>query len=254
MEDLKLLIGEDKMGEIVKQQKAACFGAGTNSVAMLIGLHERGERPDVILFADTGGEKPETYWIRDAVSDWCEKVGFPRVVTVKAPNKLLEQDCIDRNALPSIAYGFKTCSLRWKKEPQDKYLRNNGMTNAVRLIGIDAGEVHRAKEYSGTRYPLVEWDWGRDECVDAIRRAGLPQPGKSACFFCPNSRPNEILELKRNHPDLLKRALKIEAGAKLTTIKGLGRSWSWVELIKYDDAQLDMFRGNVEMPCECLDG
>lgn len=238
----------------VSRKTVVSYGAGTNSTAMLVGLYERGERPDLILFADTGGERPETYRHREEVSDWCEGVGFPRIVTVKAPNKLLEQDCIDRNALPSIAYGFKTCSLRWKKEPQDKWLRNNGMADAVRLIGIDAGEYHRAKDFPNTRYPLIEWDWGRDECVEAIHRAGLPQPGKSACFFCPSSKPHEILELKRLHPDLIQRALAMEAGAELTSVKGLGRSYAWADLVRYDDAQMDMFRGAVEIPCGCFDG
>lgn len=238
----------------VSRQTVVSYGAGTNSTAMLVGLHERGERPDLILFADTGGERPETYSHRDAVSDWCEGVGFPRIVTVKAPNKLLEQDCIDRKALPSIAYGFKTCSLRWKKEPQDKWLRNNGMADAVRLIGIDAGEHHRAKDFPNTRYPLIEWDWGREECVEAIRRVGLQQPGKSACFFCPSSKPHEILELKRLHPDLIQRALAMESGAELTSVKGLGRSYAWADLVRYDDAQMDMFRVAVEMPCGCCDG
>ena len=32
------------------------YGGGTNSTAMLVGLWERGERPDAIVFADTGGE------------------------------------------------------------------------------------------------------------------------------------------------------------------------------------------------------
>ena len=230
------------------------YGAGTNSTAMLIGMCERGERPDLILFADTGGEKPETYRHKDAVSDWCEGVGFPRIVTVKAPNKLLEQDCIDRNALPSIAYGFKTCSLRWKKEPQDKWLRNHGRADEVSMIEIDAGEYHRATDFPKTRYPLIEWDWGRDECVEAIRRAGLPQPGKSACFFCPSSKPREILELSRTHPDLLARALAMEANAELTSVKGLGRSFAWRDLVRFNEAQIDMFAHTPEIPCGCYYG
>jgi len=36
------------------------YGAGVDSTAMLIGLHDRGEVPDLIMFADTGSEKPET--------------------------------------------------------------------------------------------------------------------------------------------------------------------------------------------------
>lgn len=228
------------------------YGAGTNSTAMLIGLHERGERPDLILFADTGGERPETYRHRDAVSDWCEGVGFPRIVTV-AESKSLEADCLTRAALPGIAYGFKSCSEHYKSRPQRRWLKEQGVIGAVFWIGIDAGEAHRAK-YPDVRYPLIEWDWGRDECVAAIRRAGLPQPGKSACFFCPSNKPYEILELKRQHPDLLRRALAMEAGAALTAVKGLGRSWAWADLVRYDDAQMDMFRGAAEIPCECFDG
>ena len=232
------------------------YGAGTNSTAMLVGLHERGERADLILFADTGGERPETYKHLQVVSEWCVSLGFPVIVTVKAPNKMLEQDCLDRNQLPSVAYGFKTCSLRWKKEPQDKYIRNNVTVPYTRLIGIDAGETQRAKEYEGTRYPLIEWDWGREECVEAIARAGLPPAGKSACFFCPSSKPYEIKRLQLEHPDLLARALAMEANAfeNLTSVKGLGRNWSWTDMVKFNDAQIDMFKTYIEEPCGCYDG
>lgn len=230
------------------------YGAGTNSTALLVGLHERDERPDLILFADTGGERPETYHHLNVVSDWCKSVGFPEIVIVKATNKNLEQDCLDRKALPAIAYGFKTCSLRWKVQPQDKYLNQHGMKDAIRLIGIDAGEPHRVRDFPNTRYPLVEWDWGRDECVEAIERAGLPQPGKSACFFCPSSKQREILELKRQHPDLLERALKMEVNAELTSVKGLGRSYAWRDLVKFSDAQIDLFDYAPEIPCGCYDG
>ena len=37
------------------------YGAGINSTAMLIGLHQKGIPIDLILFADPGGEQPYTY-------------------------------------------------------------------------------------------------------------------------------------------------------------------------------------------------
>ena len=85
------------------------YGAGTNSTALLIGLYERGERPDLILFADTGGERPETYHHRDTVNEWCTRIGFPEIVTVTTVKRdgsinYLEQLCIDNKMLPSIAY------------------------------------------------------------------------------------------------------------------------------------------------------
>lgn len=232
------------------------YGAGTNSTAMLVGLHERGESADLILFADTGGERPETYRHLQIVSDWCKSVGFPEIVTVKDPSRTLEEDCLIRKQLPSIVFGFKSCSLRYKKQPQDSYIKKNVIGEYTRLIGIDAGEQYRAKEFDGTRYPLIEWNWGRDECVSAINRAGLPQPGKSACFFCPSSKAHEIKRLQIENPDLLIRALAIEANAfeNLTSMKGLGKDWSWTEMIKFNDAQIDLFKNHIEEPCGCYDG
>ena len=239
------------------------YGAGTNSTAMLIGLRERGERPDLILFADTGGERPETYAHRDRVSDWCEAVGFPRVVTVRNEKPYqhgsLENFCLKHKSLPSIALGFKHCSINYKSRPIEWYLKANGIKGARLLIGIDADESHRAKygddDKRNSRYPLIELDWGRDECVEAIARAGLPQPGKSACFFCPSTRPPAIMELKRLHPDLFQRAIAIERNGKLAgSIKGLGRSWSWEDLANFSEAQYELFDRTPDVPCECLDG
>lgn len=227
------------------------YGAGTNSTAMLVGLFERAEIPDAIVFADTGGERPETYKYINTLNDWCKSVEFPKIETIRANGKTLEQDCLDRNALPSLAYGFKTCSLRWKKDPQDKWARDNGFRDAIRLIGIDMDELNRAKEYPLTRYPLIEWGWGRDECVEAIDRAGLPQPGKSSCFFCPSTKKHEILILPKELQD---RALKIESGAVLTSAQGLGRSFAWADIIKADANQLKLFVCEPEIPCGCYDG
>lgn len=50
---------------------------------MLIMLAQRGIRPDLILFADTGGEKPETYAYMPVIQDYLASVGFPEVVTVR---------------------------------------------------------------------------------------------------------------------------------------------------------------------------
>jgi hypothetical protein len=36
----------------------------------------------------------------------------------------LEQECHRRNNLPSIAYGFKSCSQKHKIAPQDKFLNH----------------------------------------------------------------------------------------------------------------------------------
>lgn len=228
------------------------YGGGTNSTAMLVGLWERGERPDLILFADTGGEKPHTYEHLTKMQEWCFGVDFTAIVTVQE-HLTLESDCLTRKTLPPIAFGFKTCSQRFKRRPIERHLKSIGATGVQMLIGIDADESHRAKEIEGNRYPLIEWDWGRHECEEAIKRAGLPQPGKSACFFCPSSKKDEILDLKRNYPDLFARAVAMEDNAELTSVKGLGRSFSWKEFV-FGDPRQDRLFPEIEIPCDCYEG
>jgi hypothetical protein len=246
------------------------FGAGTNSTAMLIGMYERGINPDAILFADTGGEKPHTYAHLEVVQKWLGEIGFPLITTVKKVDfkgdvLTLEQNCLNKKMLPSIAYGYKKCSQKYKAQPQEKWLNNWGPSKAVwkdarrvtKAIGFDADEPQRAAiDHSCKKYnywhPLLDWDWGRDECIDAIKRAGLPQPGKSSCFFCPNATTSEIRELNAVNPELMLRALEIESNAELTTIKGLGRGhYAWRDVI----ATNEMFPyPGQEMPCACYDG
>lgn len=233
------------------------YGAGANSTAMLVEFVRRGLRPDFILFADTGAELPETYAALDTVAAWAVSQGFPEVQIVRATGKTLEQDCLDRRALPSIAYGLKTCSQRWKIEPQRKRLRALGLTEWRQAVGYDAGEPWRLRPSDDPRIenwaPLIEWDIDRQACECICDSAGLPYR-KSACFFCPSSKKWEVIRLAEMHPDLARRALEIEASAELTTVKGLGRNWAWADLLTQEAAQQKLFDAYPpEMPCGCHD-
>jgi len=85
------------------------------------------------------------------------------------------------------------------------------------------------QHYFAYWYPLMEWGYDRPRCKAIIAAAGLPVPIQSACCFGPASKKQEILWLQEHHPALLERALEIErnAQAKLTSVTGLGRSFSW---------------------------
>lgn len=237
----------------------AAFGGGVDSTAMLIGMHMKDEPVDLILFADTGGEKPHTYRHIERFSEWLVDHDMPCITTVREPITL-EQDCLTRKALPSIAYGFKTCSQRFKLRPQERFLKSLEGPVTM-LVGYDATEERRVrdsgKEGYTNRYPLIEWGWDRKKCVEVIHSAGLPSPGKSACFFCPSSKAQEIKSLAKQYPDLAERAVAMEANAGLTDIKGLGRDFSWKEMLEFDERQVKMFDDNwstAEVPCGCYDG
>jgi hypothetical protein len=180
----------------------------------------------------------------------------------------LEQHCLTNKMLPSLAYGFKKCSQKFKRAPQEKWANHWQPAldvwargeRVTKLIGFDADEPHRAartnndeKKYA-YRYPLIEWNQGRDECIDVIRGEGLPLPGKSSCFFCPASTVPEILAL----PDHLKlRAIAMEDNARETlgSVEGLGRRFAWKPVILNNNKQGDMFSGfATPIACDCYDG
>jgi Phosphoadenosine phosphosulfate reductase family len=247
--------------------RVVSFGGGVNSTAMLLLLERQQRLPHVSIFADTGGERPETYEHVASMARWCEARGVYFVTVRNEPasgDKTLEANCLRRKELPSLAYGFKGCSVKWKRQPLDRYLREYPGAVATwargqlveRYIGIDAGETSRAKlppdKLYSYHYPLNEAGWGRDECVAAIKDAGLAVPPKSSCFFCPAMRKSEILQLQADHPDLLARALAIEANAVTDSVAGLGRNWRWRDLIETDRRQGKLFAP--ASPCDCMDG
>lgn len=184
------------------------FGGGTNSTAMIIGMYLHKIPIDLILFADTGGEQPHTYEFIRVFNAWLDKHGLPKITPVfytdKDGNRLtLEEECFRSHTLPSIAYGFKKCSLKHKIGTQEKFCnhyppcvevwKSGGRVN--KYIGYDAGETRRIQHAAAIdeadkkyekHYPLYEWGWDRAECVRVIERAGLPKPGKSSCYFCPS--------------------------------------------------------------------
>ena len=224
------------------------YGMGVDSTTALIGLARRGIRPDLILFADTGGEKRETYDYKPVFQDWLDREGFPTIVTVRykpvnfknwPPYHTLEENCLTNGTLPSLAFGFKSCSLKWKVCPQDKFVQqwdvarevwSNGQ-KVIKVIGYDAGPTDmRRRNHAGNasdprydyQYPLIEWEWDRERCKEEIRRAGLKVPCKSACFFCPATKPEEIDKFPS---DLLRRIIRMEARAqpRLIKVEGLWR-------------------------------
>jgi hypothetical protein len=254
------------------------YGGGTNSTAMLCGFHERGIRPALILFADTGGELPHTYEHLRFMSDKCQEwFGLPIETvfkTYKGEQTSLEGDCLRNKAIPSLAYGRKACSVKYKVEPQNKRLRawmdERLIKSITKAIGYDVNEGHRGHKFTQHDlgkgrieydwYPLIEWRWGRKECVEAIARHGLPQAGKSSCFFCPAMKLREILRLRDQAPEYYQRAIALEENLKVKGPKqGLSFGVKWTEIVKADDNQLKLFAWLDEhdphhVPCGCYDG
>ena len=250
------------------------FGRGVNSTAMFlrIVLEKISDlMPDKILSADPGAEWPESYEHEHEMTAWLVAHDAPPIIRVQDDRRTLEQECLDANTLPSIVMGMRSCSDKYKIRPRNRYISawqpaidawSRG-EKVTKLVGYDAGEPWRAKDYSdkryAIRYPLIEWGWDRDDCVRYIEAAGLKVPRKSSCWYCPEMNEWEILDLQASHPELLDRALAMERNAtKLVQIKGLGRTISWQQVVDFHSRQGVlggiMPERQERIPCTCFDG
>ena len=230
-------------GAPAKQPLVVCYGAGRDSTAVLIGLHQRGIRPDAILFADVGAERQTTYDYLPIINAWLRSVGFPEVTVVRYQPKdfkhfpkytTLAENCLTNVTLPSIAYGASSCSSKWKIRPQNLFLARweaakiawaNGL-KVRKAIGFEDSphELRRAEKGCATFaihadeldkcelwFPLQEWHWNLEWCIGEIAAAGLPVPTKSSCYMCTAMKPWEVLELAEVDPDKLRRIVILEA-------------------------------------------
>jgi len=236
----------------------ACCGLGVNSIAGIIEATNRGVIFDHILFANTGngkklGEKKATYAYIEIFNKWLKDHNQPQLTILHSYNKdkeliTLYEEVLKLDTLPSIVFGYKTCSQRFKIAPQDKFIDSLPEAQVFYEAGLkvkkwifyDADEPQRAKEYISDKYEnyyfLIEIDFGRFECIYCIGLAGLPIPPKSSCKFCPSTKPYQIIEMYEESRSDFYESVILEAnalnGGKLINVLGLGSDWSWWEVIK----------------------
>ncbi len=261
---------------------AISYGGGTNSTALVIEAIKRGYRPDLIVFADTGAEMPHTYqFIEEEFNPWLVARGFTlhRVRWVRTKGEragkfiALDEECLLDGDLPSRVYGLSGCTSKYKQQVIDGFVAKHSLTKQTWALGksverwlwYDADETRRGDgkiegKQGGLflptslvkyrwRAPLREWGLGREDCEEIIRKTNLSQPGKSSCYMCPSMKEEEKGSLP---PELLDKALAIEDKARpgLTSIKGLGTSFSWRDLVEGKPIQ----RGVRPKPsCGCHD-
>jgi hypothetical protein len=223
------------------------LGAGVQSSTMaLMAAHgEITPMPDCAIFADTGAEPLKVYeWL-----DWLE-TQIPFQV-----HRVMHKTGLRQNILDSIAGGrfagapFYTesstgggqlrrqCTREFKVEPITQKLRQLiGLkkgerapkeTLVTQYIGISTDEAGRMKpsrdHYITHRWPLIEANMSRADCLKWMEANGYPMPGKSACTFCPYHDDALWRDMKKNDPDSWADAVNIDAlirgGVRGTTEK-----------------------------------
>lgn len=242
----------------IKREKGAkyvlSYGAGVNSTALALFLIENRFPLDYVLFADTGGEMPETYEYLKIFEKYLKRKNVIFKHVRVRNNDTLYDRCMRRKVIPSQTWRW--CTRDLKIRPIYAFYRSL-KSKVYQYVGIDFDELHRMKDskadYVVNVYPLIDYRIGRQECIDLIRNANLPVPVKSGCYFCPFNNIERWTELHRRHPDLFEKAIILEENGKhmpkqrLTpaTLRGLSNSLR-------DGTSLPILQ--VESPCgsECM--
>ena len=222
------------------------FGAGVQSTALLIcsnlGLHGV-PRADVAIFADTQNEPKWVYeWVQRMVV-WSN---IPVHVTSKGN---LLTNVVDANSgkikrcanIPMWTTGKdgksapmrRQCTREYKIDPIEKHVRSllgyppkKRIKHRVRcMLGISTDEAQRMKpsrtKWITNEWPLIDARLRRSDCKRIVMGAGLPEPQKSACTFCPYRDDASWLDMQQNHPREFDKAVKADRALRDQTGTGL---------------------------------
>jgi len=204
------------------------YGGGTPSAALLyanaVGLVK--PRAEIVVFADTGAELPETYETAAWYEEWLADFGvdFVRVQSHRGP---LLQFMQAGKYTPIPVYAGegrspRVCTQSWKIEPIEQYLHARFGKRRPLIAQLeltrDTRDINRMRDsrvkQNRNRWPLIELGWSRSVCVEVLKEAGLPVPPPSSCYFCPLHNGPTWQHLKLDHPDLFDSAVELDEGLR----------------------------------------
>ncbi|WP_279010092.1 hypothetical protein [Synergistes jonesii] len=199
-------------------------GGGVQSTA-IAALIEQGRlpKPDFGIMVDCGYEKSATLeYMHDVTISRMKQIGvdFRMLNTLDYTNNNLadENGHVNIPAFRLLDNGHISklhthCNSTWKVQVTRRWAREMGISNMENWLGISTDEERRAKPSSRKwitlRYPLIELNMSREDCIYYIAQAGWPMPPRSSCVFCPQQ-DAKSWHLVRNTPEDWKRVLEAE--------------------------------------------
>ena len=277
------------MTEEKKQIHILNLGAGVQSTALYL-MSMDGDLDivyDHAIFADTGDEP-------DSVMEHLEwmkslKGGTPIIIRSAG---CLGDDIINGTnstgqqfaSIPAFTFDPQTgssgmlrrqCTSEYKIQVVEKAIRRDvfGLSPHKRLpkdvelwqhMGFSYDEPGRAarargrfemRGWSKVRFPLIEDEMTRHNCVVYLEGRVPHHVPRSACVFCPYKSNREWLSLKRSDPNGWERAVEVDEAmrhdrrGKRNAELYLHRSGRPLKDCKLDEDQLDLFKMECEGGC-----
>jgi 3'-phosphoadenosine 5'-phosphosulfate sulfotransferase (PAPS reductase)/FAD synthetase len=212
------------------------LGAGVQSstMALMAACGEITPMPLAAIFADTQAEPASVYrWL-----DWLEKqLPFPvarvskgslregmlKVRTSRKSGLTYEKHSIPAHIEhPTRGNGIlgRHCTLSYKITPITQWLRQYKKQTVSLWIGISVDESDRMKpnreSWIRNRWPLIEKDMTRQDCLDWMKSHGYPMPPRSSCIFCPYHNDAEWHQMKTEDVEAWEEAIATEIALQET--------------------------------------
>lgn len=239
-------------GRLAGGPRVISYGGGVQSTGLLVLAAQRRIDFRVFLFANVGedSEDPATLDYVDRVAKpYAAAHGIDLVELHRTRRDGGTETLYGRLTKPGSrslpipvrmsngAPGTRSCTADFKIKVLGRWLKGHGASAAAPAtvgIGISLDEIERvnnrrAAPFERPVYPLLDNDppLRRVDCARIITAAGLPVPGKSACWFCPLRRPDRFAEMRRDRPALFQRACDLE-GLLNARRAELGRDPVWL--------------------------
>ena len=203
-------------------------GGGVQSTACLVLAAQNKIAYRTFVFANVGdkSESPDTIrYIAEVLKPFAAEYGIKWVDVQRRRRDGTPVDLYEELHRPirSIdipvrmsngAPGNRNCTVEFKIKPIAKWIKRNAL-GCVLGKGISTDEPHRAtpsRENDGytSAYPLIDLGISRSDCLRIVREAGLPQPPKSSCWFCPYKTTDQWITMRREKPELFAQTAKLE--------------------------------------------
>jgi hypothetical protein len=242
-------------------------------------------QPDFAIFADTQAEPKSVYdWL-----NWLElQLPFPvhRVTKGNMTSDMMtfrtakDGRVWTKSTIPafmqakdgSIGLLGRSCTADYKIAPILKNLRRlcsikrgEKQVQITQWIGISYDEIQRMKPsrdaWTQHRWPLIELEMRRHDCIAWLKKHGFPEPPRSACSYCPFHSNKEWRRLKDHEPEAFAEAVRVEKELQRTKAKTDNmRSVPWLHRsckpleeadlsTEADAGQMDMFGNECEGLC-----
>lgn len=217
--------------------KVFSFGGGVQSTAALVLAAQGRIDYKTFLFCNVGddSEAPETLAYVNAhakpfaIEHGLDLVELTRFRREGSPPTLLQHLLKSERSIGIPvrvgseigAPGNRQCTTDWKIRVIGRWLKARGATPeepATVGLGISMDEMERMKSgldprqpYQLRDYPLIDLRLYRDNCLEIVRKAGLPIPPKSSCWFCPLHSIGAWKEMARNNKPAFEKSVELEA-------------------------------------------